>query len=277
MLSIVPPLSHSHFLFTPFSLVYRNNTGGSLLLYKDRNIHVQNCTFMNNNGSRPDPDRTNVIVTLSFSSGGMAMIFDQTSHTSALINGCKFVNNSANIHYLNANDSRPISYTPIGNGGALLARFANCHNNNVTIINCTFVNNTAKYSGGCIYTPMIRKAINNTVEISNCVFDSSNATGAGGAVSMDIFDNGETNRMNISDSRFQNNQAWLGGGALSIVHQDSLNQTQGIEGTIAFLKNCTFDSNQSPTGGSAVGLVSNVRVNQRSPTVSFTDWYVVSP
>ena len=249
-----------------------------MLLYNDRNIQVQNCTFMNNNGSKPDRRFSEgVVINNIYSSGGLLVYFNMTLHTSALISDCHFLNNSASISELNANDPRPISYSPFGSGGAILAQFANCQNNTVRIVNCTFVDNTAIDRGGSIFVPMIEEAENNTLEISDCVFDSSTTTGAGGAISLGIFDIGENNSMIISDSLFENNRAWFGGGAFSIVLEDSLAstvQTQGSERTIAFLRNCTFDSNYSPTGGSAVGLVSNARVDQHSPIVSFTDWYV---
>ena len=41
----------------------------------------------------------------------------------------------------------------------------------------------------------------------------------------------------------------------------------------ARFSNCSFTSNESPEGGSAVGLVANSRVDQAVTATSFTDWY----
>ena len=41
----------------------------------------------------------------------------------------------------------------------------------------------------------------------------------------------------------------------------------------ASFSNCTFINNSSPTGGSAISLVSNLRVDQVVATSDFSDWY----
>ena len=38
--------------------------------------------------------------------------------------------------------------------------------------------------------------------------------------------------------------------------------------------NCSFTNNSSPTGGSAISLVSNLAVNQVLATANFSDWLV---
>ena len=42
----------------------------------------------------------------------------------------------------------------------------------------------------------------------------------------------------------------------------------------ASFSNCSFTNNSSPTGGSAISLVSNLRVDQIVATSNFSDWYV---
>ena len=55
--------------------------------------------------------------------------------------------------------------------------------------------------------------------------------------------------------------------------QDNLvsNTTRLIQNTATF-SDCLFDSNSSPTGGSAVGLVSHARVDKAVAAANFTDW-----
>ena len=43
-------------------------------------------------------------------------------------------------------------------------------------------------------------------------------------------------------------------------------------GNVASFDNCTFDGNTSPRGGSAIGLLSNARVDQALVPITFTDW-----
>lgn len=45
-----------------------------------------------------------------------------------------------------------------------------------------------------------------------------------------------------------------------------------ITNTASFT-NCAFTNNSSPAGGSAVSLVSNLRVDQVVASVDFTNWY----
>ena len=42
----------------------------------------------------------------------------------------------------------------------------------------------------------------------------------------------------------------------------------------ASFDNCTFTNNSSPTGGSAISLVSNLGVNQVVTTTNFINWCV---
>lgn len=55
--------------------------------------------------------------------------------------------------------------------------------------------------------------------------------------------------------------------------QDNLMSDESFVITnVASFTNCSFVNNSSPTGGSAVGLISNARVDQALATTNFTDW-----
>ena len=73
---------------------------------------------------------------------------------------------------------------------------------------------------------------------------------------------------------FTDNKATFGGGAVSILRHYPLTIASDSTRELAEFENCVFQGNSAPTGGSAVGLVSNARVDQPSFSVSFEDWYV---
>lgn len=55
--------------------------------------------------------------------------------------------------------------------------------------------------------------------------------------------------------------------------QDNLvpEEAELLNNTASFTR-CTFTENSSPTGGSAISLVSNSRIDQTLATTNFTDW-----
>ena len=151
------------------------------------------------------------------------------------------------------------------------------HSTRADVTNCMFVGNSAESTGGSISIPIFQHSRNNSVIISNSTFMESTANGSGGALSIDVFDVDENNIVEVVDTKFVNGKAWFGGGAINIVLQDNLallTRTDTSSQTVAVLKRCRFEGNYSPTGGSAVGLVSNARVDQLSFAVTVTDWYV---
>ena len=85
----------------------------------------------------------------------------------------------------------------------------------------------------------------------------------------------ENNTITIEDSRFTSSNASEGGGAISLIVEDSLattNQPTDSDPTLLTVVRSEFRDNYSPTGGSAVGLVSNARIDQVSFVNQFQDW-----
>lgn len=202
-------------------------------------------------------------------------MLENTSYATITVLNCNFSNNAASVNELNSNDPRPQGYTPFGHGGAVAIIITDSSNHTkVKVTWCMFARNSAKHAGGSIYIPIFQYSRNNSVIISNSTFWESTANASGGAISIDIFDVGENNIVEIEDTEFFNGSAF-GGGAISVILQDSLaslTRTGTSHLTVAVLRRCRFVGNYSPTGGSAVGLVSNARVDQLSFTVMVTDW-----
>ena len=208
--------------------------------------------------------------------GGLAIIFTGTSNSTVTVSNCDFLNNTASVNDRNANDPRPQGYTPFGNGGAMgiIIREASTHNK-VDVQNCRYIGNSAKYSGGSVHVSILQNSKNNSLVISNSTFWNSTAEANGGAISVNIFDADEENKVEVVDTDFYNGRAQFGGGALSIVIQESLvSSTRRLTSNpvVTELRRCNFEGNYSPTGGSAMGMVSNARVDRLSFIVNVTDW-----
>ena len=258
------------------SVLDRYNPGGGIAVFKVHSALITNCTFANNTVTRPD--LLSNITTFNFrayTAGGLAITFNGTTGASVTVSNCTFVNNTASVNELNANDPRPQGYAPFGRGGAMAVLITNYSDSNVlNVRNCMFYSNSARYTGGSIYIPIFKLSRNNSVVISNSTFWNCTANATGGAISVDVFDVAENNKVEVVDTDFYTGQAWFGGGAMSIVLQDSLASLTRIvtSNPIVTLSRCRFERNYSPTGGSAIGMVSNARVDQLSFVVAVTDW-----
>ena len=131
---------------------------------------------------------------------------------------------------------------------------------NVSITNCTFLNNSAAYGGAVLlYEPTSNVSITNctfqnngaigggavvlhgpqNLSIINCTFKNNNATN-GGAVWLD----GSTGNVSITNCTFQNNSADHAGGAVLL---------WGSTGNVS-ITNCTLQNNSATYEGGAVTL-----------------------
>ena len=205
------------------------------------------------------------------------MIFNHTSNIVVNVTNCSFKNNSALLNEINYGDPRPSSYSFTGHGGALLIRFSDFTNNSrVAIENCVFKESYSTYSGASIYISMIQGIKNNTVTVDNCLFESSSCNSSGGAIAIEVFDVNEDQKVYISNTLFYNNSAQYGGGGLNLLFENTLAPPPSSiaipEDGILTLYNVTFNGNYSPTGGSALGVVSNTRVDQNDPIVILSNW-----
>ena len=90
-----------------------------------------------------------------------------------------------------------------------------------------------------------------------------------------MFDVEENNAVTIENSSFTSCSANEGGGAISLIVEDSLGTTSlptDSDPTLLTVRGSEFTENRSPTGGSAVGLVSNARIDRVSFVNRFQDW-----
>lgn len=74
----------------------------------------------------------------------------------------------------------------------------------------------------------------------------------------------EMNSVVVEDSNFTSCSAVDGGGALSLIMEGGFLLSSFVNPTILRINRTTFNKSYSQTGGSAVGLVSNARIDQFS-------------
>ena len=144
------------------------------------------------------------------------------------------------------NNSAPSSY-----GGGIYCEYAN-----LVIIDSTFINNTAKYGSAIRAYGTHNSSIINSTFISNYIPLGSSG---GGTISIQA-----TNNFNISDSVFINNSgdSWGGGITATIVNNLTINNCNFINNSATyggaiqldrtnntFINNCEFFDNNASYGG----------------------------
>ena len=150
-------------------------------------VRIENSRFMNNKDTRPDHLANDVAFNFGTqNSGGIGLLYHNSSYGEAYIYNCVFINCSASVSPLNINDPRPQPYAGFGHGGALVIRFSNTSNTTVTVGDCVFENSTAYHSGGAVSITMIHHPRNNHVVIRNSSFDNCNARRTGGGLSVQV-------------------------------------------------------------------------------------------
>ena len=183
----------------------------------------------------------------------------------------------------------------------MVVSFEKTWNHTLVIERSHFVNNTALFNGGGVFISIYQDSIGNDIVITESTFEDNSCVHTGGAISMNTFEVANDNILTVKNTSFDRNSAWVGGGAYSLtlqvaiftstscklihvyyydlcsifVMQDNLvPEDSALVVNAASFSNCSFTNNSSPTGGSAISLVSNLRVDQIVATSNFTDWYV---
>ena len=151
--------------------------------------------------------------------------------------------------------------TTYGKGGGLSIIFrGNSKSNVITIVNCTFLNNTAMFGGGGVFVEFQDYAFNNSVNmLSSNLFNNSafyyneGIVGGGGVqISFKMLDNSNVlnNTVFISETHFEGNHAYYGGGLsyYAILSKEIPKHDNNVR-----LSNCHFHHNQA-VFGSALDL-----------------------
>ena len=180
---------------------------------------------------------------------------------SFVISNLNFINaNNAAIHFQNQSSteaSNPslenltiINCSFMNNkglyGGAIFYQRSSSRPNSFSVVNCSFVNNSASGGGGAIYFSTSDREyymnIFNTSSFSSCSFVNNSASGDGGAV----FIEGYCNYTSFSSCSFVNNSASGDGGA--IYHFSQWNDGRNCINEFS-ANNCSFLNNSASKGG----------------------------
>ena len=118
-------------------------------------------------------------------------------------------------------------------GGAIV------NQGNLTVSNCNFVNNTALWAGGAIYSNKDNPSVN--LALNNCNFFNNSAREGGAICSLQT---GSDIILNIINCNFTNNTAIMDGGAIIAIGMNVMGST--------------FTNNSAFTGGAIQGVSTTI-------------------
>ncbi len=243
--------------------IFEENTallGGAIQTYASESSYpsgailtVDGCTFTANMACPPKGS--------SSAAAGGAIHADRKSNIT--INASSFTNNSTTgeggalyafgMSVVNLNDSTITGSVAGSHGGAITARSVYFNINGSTIRG-----NASGANGGAIYVSYSSSFdINTTLTVRNTEFRENTAVGNGGAIYATKRTITEEHRiLDFADVIFSKNVATASGGALSLV-----------SGSESYMKNITFEENESGGSGGAL-LVSGAVLELDTATVT---------
>ena len=252
-------ISSKYALLNIISCTFENNTavkkGGGAISIKSASLFATNCSFDSNTAVKRDGGAISIESASLFATN---CSFDSNT---ALGNGGHI--NSVNIISLSlVNCSLKKGYSSTGNGGGIYMYFSN-QRSILQILNCTFLNNTARSGGALglklifglqqILLPFRRSLEQFLVNITDCHFVENQATHGGGMYMLLILRRWDVFLMEIciQQSWFIRNSADSGGGLeahflLSIEQESTVKTTVN---TTHFIGNVARDE------GSAINLL----------------------
>ena len=186
------------------NVTVQNTVGVGLALIENKYIFsITNSTFMNNR-----PGNT--------SAGGGVFIKSSTiENGSFIIKNCTFTNNSAKNDSNKFGKSNSDDVIDFVRGGGMNVYFrGETHHVNLTIFNCTFNNNCARY-GGALQLSFIGSSHDINILVNQSDFRHNRAQKRGGAVGAGFIQElleKKQNLIEFSNCNFSNNRAWQGGG-----------------------------------------------------------------
>ena len=205
---------------TTIEELFRTITTGGAFTFFSRNmdfvdVTITNCIFRSNSGNRNNVNNTRPVLLKANGHGGAVLIrLANVQNSSFRIEDCVFENNSAEV-----------------DGGAVFVSISQeVSSNQFVLMNNTFTNNRVETaSGGAVSINSFNITFNNNITIADCEF-INNTGNAGGAVSVALYDsnlNSTTfpDAVNFVRCRFINNSAFNEGtavGLFSLVHVDQV-------------------------------------------------------
>lgn len=233
-------------------IMYSNGTG---LFINETNgrVDITNCTF-----------NENKVTEYKEGGGGLHIVFticnsdNINNHNSYIIQNCNFFNNNAKSVYRDHLEEFQLpSFTNemgnSGKGGGLYIRIGcDATNNNFTIIDSRFDNNTADYNSGGLLVEFTNSVQNNIITLSGVNFINNSCSdsmcyGGGLLVTFAFYSQTQVNEeipkgnsFKCNLCVFEQNTASLGGGTGILVTKDN--------NSFVSFTSCRWNSNISPTG-----------------------------
>jgi hypothetical protein len=205
--------------------VFENNEGaaGSGILYQSDGTNtactVKNCDFIGNVSTGTGPSDNG--------GGGIWLLLSENTPSgdnSFTIDSCHFENNEAARF-----------------GGGFFVTDVSL-NNEVEVLNSTFISNTARFGGG-VQVEAIGE--NFQMQLSNCAYTGNQASEFGGGFGVE---NRDPNlQISYTDCLFDGNSADIGGGGLEVVHSGQ------ADGDIS-IKNTDFLNNTASNEGAGLNF-----------------------
>ena len=191
-------------------------------------------------------------------SGGISIAYKSVTTNSLdsppylRVANCTFKQNTAylpyheaKVHYLVTN----YTYTGRGGGMAIVIN-EDYYNITVSTDGCTFVDNTAGYSGGALYVNLRGKNTHHVITVSNCLFEGNSAVIGGGTHV--IFATGySATQFTAIGCTYRNNQANYGGAIATLRLYEV-----GLQGNRFSLIDTVFEANRGNEAGSAAAFFS---------------------
>ena len=247
------------------STAFINNRGVGLALFDTAgNISVLNSDFVGN--SVPQKEKLHdynggggLYIEHTYCSPGLLSCNYQdnpfSSNSTWYISKCSFSDNYATTLPRSRASSTLVHQEKtisrrLGQGAAISLTLKGVSSrNNITISDCNFRNNSARY-GGAVNVNFQDYARENRLLFQNCVFRDNHAEDGGGGLFVGIFFyEGDTvvgNDVHLEFTRFIGNTGMYGGGSHFAISQ--MRNSDSIQNTISFLC-CGWRSNSARLGG----------------------------
>ena len=225
----------------------------ALLLRQCRNVYISSVVVKYSNGTGMLMESNSGVIDITdttlFSNtvsdkrdmglggGGIHIDFYDSANTSYFIRNCTFLSNAVNY--------KADSITFVEGGGLSLFFNGNSSDNSVSVSQCNFTNNAAKWGGG-LYSQFQNGASNNSVFVESSCFIKNDAATSGGGVNLGYFSSHSSkNTYTFKHVHFNSNSAtYAGGTAIFAQHEHRLQYSTETDCAIRFIE-CIWKQNKA--------------------------------